>query len=55
MEEKFVFDPRLSMADLYETHEIAEAAARKAGQKMPTPQMRAVEAEIARRKKDGLL
>lgn len=55
MAEPLEFDPRLSMEDLYVTHEIAEAAAKKAGRKMPTPEMKAVEAEITRRKKDGLL
>lgn len=49
------FDPRLSMIDLYDQWEIEEAIAKKAGRKTPTPGMKAVEAEIARRKKEGRL
>lgn len=55
MSEKPVFDPRLSMLDLYQTWDLAEAAAKKAGRRMPDAAMKAVEAEIARRKKNGLV
>lgn len=55
MPEEPAFDPRLSMIDLYDTWDLAKAAAKKAGRKMPDEAMKAVEAEIARRKKDGLL
>jgi hypothetical protein len=55
MAQQFTFDPRLSLIDLYEQHELHKAEAREAVRKMPTPEMKALEDEIALRKKEGRL